>query len=204
MKQKYLKPLFILVFVVCSTALANAQSPLSVGSTAPMLEHSVEDINGRAITLSQMAESNGLIVVFSSNTCPLVTRWEDRLKSISNSARTSNVGMIALNPNERIRDRGESISDMKRRATKQAYNFIYAMDKDHAIADAFGATRTPEVFLFNADMKLVFSGNIDDNANNAAAVKKNYLEDAMQAMIEGQSVSTAKIKLQGCTIKRMK
>lgn len=204
MKQKILKTLFVLAFLVSSTVAVRAQTALSVGSNAPMLDHSVEDINGRSISLSQIAESNGLIVIFTSNTCPWVSRWEGRIKSLSLTARSSNIGMIALNPNERIRERGESIADMKQRATKQSYNFVYAMDKDHAIADAFGATKTPEVFLFDADMKLVYTGNIDDNPNNASGVKNKYLENAMQAMLEGRSISAAKIKLHGCSIKRMK
>lgn len=182
----------------------HAQSSLKVGSKAPMLDHSVQDVNERSITLTQIAESNGLLVIFSCNTCPWVSRWEDRMKSVANTARINNIGMIALNPNERIRNRGESLSDMKRRSTKQTYNFVYALDQDHTIADAFGATKTPEVFLFDANMNLVYKGSIDDNPNNITAVKNQYLENAIQAMMEGKPAPISKGKLQGCSIKRIK
>ncbi|XWN37978.1 MAG: redoxin domain-containing protein [Balneola sp.] len=201
-KMKSLKYLF--VFVLFSTISSNvdAQKSISIGSDVPMFDHSVEDINGRSLTLSQTAQQNGLLVVFSCNTCPMVSRWEDRIKAIANSARLNNIGMIVLNPNERIRDRGESLSDMKRRATKQTYNFLYAMDKDHVIADAFGATRTPEIFLFNGTMKLVYKGSIDDNANNPAAVKNQYVEDAIQALVSGNEVGITNSAPKGCPIKR--
>jgi len=203
MIKNYSKIVLFAAFVLWLNTEVSAQNSLKIGSDAPMLDHSVEDVNNRSITLSQIAESNGLLVIFSCNTCPWVSRWEDRMKSISNTARINNVGMIALNPNERIRERGESISDMKRRSTKQTYNFIYAMDKDHEIADAFGATKTPEVFLFDGAMKLVYKGSIDDNPNNSSSVKNNYLQDAIQAMAEGSAIINSRTKLQGCSIKRI-
>ena len=168
-----------------------------------MMDHSVEDVNNRSLSLSQITESNGLLVIFSCNTCPWVSKWEDRMKTISNTARINNVGMVALNPNERIRERGESLSDMKRRSTKQTYNFIYAIDKDHAIADAFGATKTPEVFLFDGDMKLVYKGAIDDNPDDESLVKNPYLENAIQALVDGSAIKNSKTKLEGCSIKRI-
>lgn len=201
-KMKSLKFISLFIFLVVALLEVNAQRSLSIGSEAPMLDHSVEDINGRSITLSQTAQQNGLLVVFSCNTCPMVSRWEDRIKALANSARLNNIGMLVLNPNERIRDRGESLSDMKRRATKQTYNFLYAMDKDHVIADAFGATKTPEVFLFDGSMKLVYKGSIDDNANNASAVKNQYVEDAIQALASGNEVRTTNSAPKGCPIKR--
>lgn len=198
--SKILSTVAVLLLFV---SMVNAQKPLALGSEAPMLAQSVEDVNGRSVSLSQISEQNGLLVIFSCNTCPQVSRWEDRMKSIANTARLNNIGMIALNPNERIRERGESISDMKRRATKQLYNFTYALDKDHKIADAFGATKTPEVFLFDSEMKLVYKGSIDDNAFRPSEVKNNYLEDALQALADGSTIIIKKTEPDGCSIKRI-
>ena len=201
-KMKSLKFISLFILVAVTSLEINAQRSLSIGSEVPMLDHSVEDINGRSITLSQTAQQNGLLVVFSCNTCPMVSRWEDRMKAVANSARLNNIGMLVLNPNERIRERGESLSDMKRRATKQTYNFLYASDKDHEIADAFGASRTPEVFLFDGSMKLVYKGSIDDNANSASAVKNHYVEDAIQALASGTEIEVKRSAPKGCPIKR--
>lgn len=203
-KMKSLKTVTLFILLAAVSLEVNAQRILSIGSEAPMLEHSVEDINGRSLTLSQTAQQNGLLVIFSCNTCPMVSRWEDRIKAVANSARLNNIGMLVLNPNERIRERGESLSDMKRRATKQTYNFLYASDKDHVIADAFGATKTPEVFLFDGSLQLVYKGSIDDNANNASAVKNQYLEDAIQALASGTEIEVQRSAPKGCPIKRNK
>lgn len=192
------------LLILSLTSSLKAQKSLSLGAVAPVQDLSIEDINGRSLTLSQAANQNGLLVIFSCNTCPMVSRWENRIKSIASTARLNNVGMIALNPNERSRERGESLSDMKRRATKQLYNFSYALDKDHKIADAFGATKTPEVFLFDGDMKLIYKGSIDDNPNRASEVKNSYLEDALQAMTAGNNLEVSKTSPEGCSIKRIK
>jgi len=93
---------------------------------------------------------------------------------------------------------------MKRRAQKQGYSFPYALDEDHKLADAFGATRTPEIFLFDSNMKLVYHGAIDDNANDASTVEATYAEDAIRELVAGSGISQQETKSLGCTIKRTK
>lgn len=179
-----------------------AQRGLNIGDRAPQTSQKVEDISGRTLTLQQVAGSNGLLVIFSCNTCPWVAKWEDRYNVLSSLASSNNIGMIALNPNERIRDRGESMEDMDKRAQKQGYNFYYALDKDHVIADAFGATRTPEVFLFDGNMNLVYHGAIDDNADDANKVEAEYAIDAINALVRRNEIGNKETKSLGCTIKR--
>lgn len=202
--KKLTKLILGLSAVLILTALAQAQnnSALEIGDKAPQTNLEVEDTSGRTLTLEEVAGDNGLLVMFSCNTCPWVAKWEDRYNGLSDLAEANNIGMVALNPNERIRNRGESMDDMKKRAQKQNYNFPYALDKDHVIADAFGATRTPEVFLFDADMTLVYHGAIDDNADDANAVEATYAVDAINQLISGSEISKKETKSLGCTIKR--
>ena len=200
--MKALKVISVCILISFVVTEVSAQQSLSIGSETPLTDHKVEDVNGRAINLSEIAQQNGLVVIFSCNTCPMVSRWEDRMKALANSARLNNIGLIVLNPNERIRERGESLEDMKRRSTKQTYNFVYALDKDHVIADAFGATKTPEVFVFDGSMKLVYKGSIDDNPNNPSGVTKRYVEDAVQALASGNQVEVSRSVPKGCPIKR--
>lgn len=188
-----------LIFMVAVTA--NAQE-LKLGAVAPLTDLKMDDVSNRSISLAEAAKDNGLLVIFSCNTCPWVARWEDRYLDLASITTQNNVGMIALNPNERIRDRGESMDDMKKRAEKKGYTFFYALDKDHKVADAFGATRTPHIFLFDKDMKLVYRGAIDDNANDATKVKEYFLKDAIEAMVAGTAVVKPSTKSLGCTIKR--
>ncbi len=195
--------LLSMVSVVLFTASTNQIQELKIGDKAPMTAHKVQDVSGRSITLAEVAQQNGLLVVFSCNTCPWVMKWEDRYPDMSRIARANKIGMVALNPNEAYRTKGDGMEDMVKRAKKMNYDFVYALDKNHEIADAFGASRTPHVFLFNGNMELVYVGAIDDNANDASAVKEYYLKDAMEQMVGGQQLTKPTTKSLGCTIKRI-
>lgn len=180
------------------------KNPLRIGDQMPLPNHRVTDVSGRSLTLAEVSGRNGVLVIFSANTCPWVSRWEQRYNAIATLAQLNGIGMIALNPNEEIRDKGESIADMKKRAQKQGYSFPYALDKNHTLADAFGATRTPEVFLFDSNMKLVYHGAIDDNAMDASSAENTYLTNAIQAMADKKEINPQVTPLAGCTIKRLK
>ena len=175
---------------------------LELGATAPMTDVEVEDVSGKTLTLAGVAKEKGLLVIFTCNTCPWVDKWEDRYNPIASLAEENQIGMITLNPNTTSRDRGDGFEDMKERASERNYQFYYALDKNNRLADAFGATRTPHVFLFNSDMKLVYRGAIDDNANSAENVEEPYLENAIKALVAGEEISTKATKSLGCTIKR--
>lgn len=188
--------------VLLFTASANLNDPLKIGDKAPLTNQRVEDTTGRTLTLAEVSSQNGLLVIFSCNTCPWVTKWESRYNELSSIAGSNGIGVIALNPNERIRNRGESMADMKKRASKQGYSFPYALDKDHKLADAFGATRTPEVFLFDGNLRLVYHGAIDDNADDASQVEIAYAKEAIRALASGNEIENEVTRSLGCTIKR--
>lgn len=199
MMKELLFSIIILLLAMCSLS---AQEPLQIGDQLPSGDQEIEDTSGRNWTLDQKSDSNGLLVIFSGNTCPWVAKWEDRYNFISTLAGMNDVGMIILNSNERIRNRGEAMGDMRRRSQKQEYNFTYALDEDHIIADAFGATRTPEVFLFDGNRTLVYHGAIDDNADDAGSTEQDYLEDALNAIANGEEIPVKETSLSGCSIKR--
>ncbi len=134
----------------------NPGDRLEIGAKAPLTDVEVTDVSGETLTLAEVAGENGLLVNFSCNTCPWVKAWEDRYNPIAELAKDNNIGVIALNPNAAIRDSGESMDDMKERAESSNYQFYYALDKQAKLAEAFGATRTPDMFLFNSDMELVY------------------------------------------------
>lgn len=194
--------LFTGAAVVLLSAFGQFNPALEIGDKAPETNREVMDTSGRTLSLEGLAGQNGLLVMFTCNTCPWVAKWEDRYNGLAELATANDIGMIALNPNERIRNRGESMEDMRKRAQKMEYNFPYALDQDHIIADAFGAARTPEIFLFNGNMRLVYHGAIDDNANDANAVETDYAADAIKELISGKDIAVQETKSLGCTIKR--
>jgi len=174
---------------------------LEIGAKAPLTDVKVTDVSGEMLTLEEVADKNGLLVNFSCNTCPWVEAWEDRYNSISKLAEENDIGVIMLNPNAAIRDDGESMKDMQARAKSSGYDFYYALDEGAKLAEAFGATRTPDVFLFNSSMELVYTGAIDDNAKAAEEVEQPFLKNAIKNLVSGKEIDPKTTKALGCTIK---
>ncbi|MDX1617150.1 MAG: thioredoxin family protein [Balneolaceae bacterium] len=192
----------ILAWAFYPATPASPVEQLEIGAEAPMTDVEVKDVSGEMLTLSEVAGENGLLVIFSCNTCPWVEKWEDRYNPIADLAEEKGIGMIALNPNSTYRDRGDGFADMKERADQQNYQFYYALDENNRMADAFGANRTPHVFLFDSDYELVYRGAIDDNANSAENVDQHYLRNAVTQLAAGEEIATKTTKSLGCTIKR--
>lgn len=205
MKKSYLFTaipvvLGILLFAF-SPVKEKVMDELAIGSKAPMTDVEVEDVSGETLTLEEVAMENGLLVNFSCNTCPWVEAWENRYNPVAKLAKENGIGTIALNPNAAIRDKGESMKDMQARAKKSGYEFYYALDKNAKLAEAFGATRTPHIYLFNSDMELVYRGAIDDNAKSAEDVGNPYLKNAIKDLAAGNEIDPKTTKSLGCTIK---
>lgn len=175
---------------------------LPIGSALPKAELKLKDIQDREVSMKDAKQKNGLLVMFSCNTCPYVIKNQERTKTIAEYALKNNIGVILLNSNEAQRDGADSYTAMREYAKGQDYTFYYAVDTDHTIADAFGANRTPECFLFNNDLKLTYHGAIDDNPSDAGNVTRNHLKEAINEMIAGKEVTTKETRSLGCAIKR--
>jgi AhpC/TSA family. len=148
-------------------------------------------------------KENGLLVMFSCNTCPVVINNQSRTNEICQYALTKNVGVVLLNSNEANRSGSESLKAMEEYAKAQNYQWYYAEDKNHVLADAFGASRTPECFLFNKEGKLVYHGAIDDNPSDAGSVSRRHLKEAIDESTAGREVTVKTSKSVGCGIKRI-
>lgn len=187
----------MLVFLLGATSL----NELELGQKAPKVDLKLKDVSGDMLSLSELKKENGLVVMFSSNTCPWVKAWENRYNEMANLAAKNNIGFVALNPNEATRDQGESFADMKQRAKDKGYAFPYLYDADAELALAFGATKTPHIYFLDGDMNLIYRGAIDDNAQDASAVKEPWLKDAIEAVGSGSEFSRKTSKALGCSIK---
>lgn len=196
-----LATVLVVFFGAFSTSELSMLAELEIGAKAPMTDVEVKDVSGEMLTLNEVAGEKGLLVIFSCNTCPWVERWEDRYNPHARLAKENGIGTIALNPNTAYRNRGDGFEDMQERAKEKGYEFYYALDKNSEMAKAFGATRTPHIFLFNSAMELVYRGAIDDNARSAKDVKEPYLKNAIKALGTGNEISVKTSKSLGCTIK---
>lgn len=174
---------------------------LEIGSAMPLMDHQLADISGNTMTLADAKGDAGTLVVFSCNTCPWVIRWEDRYVTLANTYAPKGIGMIAVNSNAARFGSEDSLEEMVEHAKNNGYNFPYAQDPESELASAFGATKTPHIYLFNADDKLVYLGAIDDNAKNAKKVEVPFLANAIDALLAGNPISPQTTKALGCSIK---
>ncbi len=175
---------------------------LNIGDALPNATAKLKEVTGKQITMQAAKQENGLLVMFSCNTCPYVVKYQQRTKDIAAYAQKMKVGVIVLNSNEAQRADDDSYDAMKKYAKDQNYKWYYAVDENNVLADAFGANRTPECFLFDKNLKLVYHGAIDDNANDAAKVGRMHLQIAIDEMKSGKDITTKTSKSIGCTIKR--
>ena len=158
-------------------------------------------VDGRTLTLADIRGKAGPLVVFTCNHCPFVKAWQDRMVQIANDAAAKGLGVVFVNANDPATVPEDDRAHMKQLATDKGYTFPYVVDDASALALAFGATRTPEAFLFGSDGKLVYHGTIDDNTHEPSKVTRHYLKDAVEALLAGKAVPEPVTKSVGCTIK---
>lgn len=192
----------LLLSAITILAFSVKNDPLPIGSSLPKADNTVKDISGKEISLKSAIRENGLLVIFSCNTCPVVKGYQARINEVCKYTLNKKIGVILLNPNEGYREKGDSYEDMQAYAKKEGFGWFYAEDKNNVLADAFGATRTPEVFLFDKNNKLIYHGAIDDNPNDASGVKRKHLEEAINEVVSGKAVSVNESRSVGCSIKR--
>ena len=172
--------------------------PLPLGSPAPSFE--LPGVGGGKYTLDEYADADALVLVQSCNHCPYVQAWEGRMIEIQRDYGDRGVRLVAINSNDAARYPEDSFEEMERRAAEQGFNFDYLYDEPQDVARALGAERTPEVFLFDRDRRLVYHGAIDDNRDENA-VTRRYLRDALDAVLAGREPSPAETAPVGCSVK---
>src|SRR5207247_6647391 len=126
--------------------------------------------------------------------------WETRIAEIGNSYREKGVGVIAINANDPAAYADDKFEEMQARAKERGFQFPYVVDATSDVGRAFGASRTPEFYLYAAAGKLVYHGALDDN-KDASKVSQHYLKDALDALLAGKDPVTKETKAVGCGIK---
>ena len=202
--MKFYKTLFIALLLINTTLFAQKYPTLNIGQKMPMQEAEILDISNEIMTLNKNLKSNGLLVIFTSNSCPFVVMWEDRYKLLEEKCMNNDLGMVYINSNQAKRNGDDSVEEMRKHSKKMGYTIPYLIDENSKLANAFGAKTTPHIFLFNSEKKLTYKGAIDDNYKSINNVTKNYLLDALEEVSNQKSVSINDTKAVGCSIKRVK
>ena len=177
---------------------------IEIKDEMPNMDYEMKSVNGISYSLNNLKEKNGIIILFTCNTCPFVVKWEDRYKLLEELAKKNNIGLVYINSNYKKRDGDDSYEEMKKHAKKMNYRFPYLLDEKSKLANSFGAKTTPHIFMFNSNLQLAYKGAIDDNYEDINKVKEFYLEDAIQQLVKGKRIKVSETKPVGCSIKRFK
>ena len=188
----------ISVLIVLSFLVLNIQAQklvsVPIGSKAPLLESKMLSVSRDSISVKDAMKKNGVLIIFSCNTCPYVIKNQQRNNAIAEHALKNDLGVIIINSNEALRQSEDSYKSMQIYAKQQKYNWHYTVDDNSVIADAYGATRTPEVFLLNATGNIMYKGAIDDNPSDAENVTRQHLKIAIDEMVNNKKIAVKESK----------
>lgn len=202
--KKKISSFFIAFLLVVQALAQNNMTSIPIGTNIPESKLLLTAVNGLITSLDEIKTSKGLLVMFSCNTCPYVVKSQDRTIQMMRYAKQKGIGMAIINSNEAYRKEDDSKLEMKNYAKKQGYKVPYLIDDNSVVADAFGATRTPEVFLFDSEGKLVYKGAMEDNPAQPKESTQFYLLNAIDQMLAGKAIQPNETKSIGCSIKRLK
>ena len=198
--MKNLLSLVTLLALLTSTSLsASDGNGLKIGDVAP--DFSLINVDGSYVSMSDYEDAKGFIIIFSCNHCPFVVAYEDRYNDLHDKFAAEGFPLIAINPNDPEVVPADSFEKMVERAAEKGFEFPYVKDVGQKVFPQYGATRTPHVFLLDADRVVRYIGAIDDNYQDASAVQEKYLENAIRAVVKGKTPEPEMTRAIGCTIK---
>jgi peroxiredoxin len=195
MKKFGIVALLALVVMSFSTLTAGYK----VGDKAT--DFKLKSVDGKIYSMADYKDAKGFIVVFTCNHCPFAVKYEDRIVALAKKYKSLGYELIAINPNDPAAQPEDSFDLMKVRAKEKGFTFPYLFDEGQKVYPQYGATKTPHVFLLDKSLTVKYIGAIDDNVDDAAAVKERYLENAIAALEKNQEANPSMTKAIGCSIK---
>jgi len=189
--------------IILSTVLLSF-SPTGYQIGDSVKDFSLKNVDGKMISMSNYKDAKGFIVVFTCNHCPYAKAYESRIMALDKKYASKGYPVLAINPNDPNTVEEDSFENMVARSKEKNYSFPYLFDESQDIAHAFGATRTPHVFIVqkeNGKNILKYIGAIDNNSEDAKSATVHFVEDAVDALLAGKPVTTTETKAIGCTIK---
>jgi len=181
---------------------AAEQEGYAVGDMAT--DFSLKNIDGEMVSLADYEDAKGFIVTFTCNHCPYAVAYEDRIIALDAKYKEQGYPVIAINPNNPEMVEEDSFENMKIRAKEKGFTFPYLLDEGQRIFPQYGATKTPHIYVLektDAGNRVAYIGAIDDNHEDASAVTKKYVENAVDALLNGEQPEVTKTKAIGCSIK---
>lgn len=195
-----MKAIPIILIFMSSLLLGNSLSTgYQPGDTAT--DFKLKSVDGKFYSMADYKDAKGFIVVFTCNTCPFAVKYEDRINDLAKKYKSKGYILLAINPNDPIAQPDDAFEFMQKKAKDKKFAFPYLVDEGQKIYPQYGATKTPHVFLLDKNHVVKYIGAIDDNTDDASAVKEKYLENAIAALEKGTEPSPVVTKAIGCSIK---
>jgi len=186
------------LFVLSAGSLAANAADLKIGAPAPDFTLPAAS-DGKAVALKDLlARNKAVAVVFVATKCPVSNAYNTRMAALGKEYAAKGIPLVGINSNKT-----EPVAEVKEHAEKHGFTFPVLKDEGNRIADAYGATHTPEVFVIDPKGNLVYHGRIDENQDEPANVKSPDLRNALEAILGGRPVPAAETKAFGCSIKRV-
>jgi peroxiredoxin len=167
-------------------------------------DFSLRNIDGTMVTMGDFEDANGIIVIFTCNHCPYSVLYEDRIIELDKKYKEKGFPVVAINPNDPVKQPEDSYENMIIRADEKGFTFPYLWDNGQRITKVYGASRTPHVFLLekiDSDYFVRYIGAIDDNSKSPVDVEEKFVENAIDALLTGEKPDPDFTKAIGCTIK---
>jgi peroxiredoxin len=202
MKKSILLSIGLLILMVFSIEIQAQGGGYQVGDKAS--DFNLKSVDGSMVSLSGLEGAKGAIVIFSCNTCPYVVAYQDRMIDLHNDYSSKGYPVIAINSNDEKLSPGDSFKKMQERSKDKKFPFAYLYDQSQEVIKAYGGTKTPHVYLLHkvgGDYIVKYIGAIDNNYQDSSAVTEKYVENALDAVINGEKVAVESTKAIGCTIK---
>ena len=197
MKQIIL--IFAISILSISTTLAEGYK---VGDKAT--DFSLKNVDGSMVSMKDFENAKGIIVIFTCNHCPYSVLYEDRIIALDKKYKEKGYPVIAINPNDPVKQPEDSFPNMVIRAKEKGFTFPYVIDAGQRLTKVYGASRTPHVFLLekvDTDYIVRYIGAIDDNSKAPEDVEEHFVANAVDALLAGEQPKTDFTKAIGCTIK---
>lgn len=158
---------------------------------------SLKDYNGKLHSLSDYKNSKAIVLIFVSTQCPVSNAYNERMEKLYSQYKDKNVKFFGINSNK-----AETAEEIKKHAAEKNLQFAILKDENNIVADKFEASSTPEAYVLNSNLEVVYHGRIDDN-RKADDVQTSDLSAAIDEILAGKAVSNPKTKAFGCSIKRV-
>jgi peroxiredoxin len=188
--NKIMKSFLFLFVLISSTAFTQTIQNFTLTNA----------VDGKEVSLESYASSPGVVIIFTTNTCPYDGYYLNRIRALSTY--NSKVPVLLVNSST---EATESVDQMKNYADQCKLPVPYLADKDQKLLSSLNPRKSPEGFLLQksgVDFKVVYRGAIDDNAQSEKEVKVSYLKDAITKLIAGQKIDVADVRPVGCSIRK--